>query len=125
MAGSMRLAIPTEGSGGIDAPRSAHFGHAGSFTIIDVVDGALNLGGVLVNPPHESGGCGRTVDLLAEYGVQAAIVVGMGGGPRAAMESHGMQALFDDRSATPRQAAEAYITGDLGLFGADQECAGH
>lgn len=120
-----RVAVPTEGAGGIDAARSAHFGHAGSFTIVDITDGVVTPAGVVVNPPHEHGGCGRTVGLLAEHGVQVAIVVGMGGGPRAAMASHGMQALFDEHSATPRQAVAAYMAGDLAPFGADHQCAGH
>lgn len=121
----IRIAVPTEAEGGIDAARSAHFGHAGSFTIVDVQGGVLSPAGVVSNPPHEHGGCGATVGLLAQHGVQVAIVVGMGGGPRAAMASHGIQALFDDRSATPRQAVEAYVAGGLSPFGADHQCAGH
>jgi predicted Fe-Mo cluster-binding NifX family protein len=125
MSERIRIAVPTEGAGGIDAPRSAHFGHAGSFTIVDVADGLATYAGVVVNPPHEQGGCGLVVTLLAEQGVEVAIVVGMGGGPRAAMASHGMQALFDDSSATPRQAVETFLAGGLEPFGADRQCAGH
>jgi predicted Fe-Mo cluster-binding NifX family protein len=125
MTQRIRVAIPTDGGGGIDAPRSAHFGHAGSFTLIDIVDGVIASAAVVMNPPHEHGGCGATVGMLAEAGVGAAIVVGMGGGPRAAMTAHGMQALFDDVSPTPRQAAEAYLAGNLRAFGADHQCAGH
>jgi predicted Fe-Mo cluster-binding NifX family protein len=120
-----RIAIPTEGEGGIDAPRSAHFGHADSFTIIDVEGGVVTSDAAIVNPPHASGRCGSVVGTLAQHGVGVAIVVGMGGGPRTAMASHGMQALFDDRSATPREAVAAYLAGGLAPFGADHQCAGH
>jgi predicted Fe-Mo cluster-binding NifX family protein len=125
MSERIRIAVPTEGEGGLDAARSAHFGHAGSFTIVDVEGGFMSPAGVVVNPPHQQGGCGMTVGLLSQQGVQLAIVVGMGGGPRAAMASQGMQALYDDRSATPRQAIEAYLAGGLSAFGADHQCAGH
>jgi predicted Fe-Mo cluster-binding NifX family protein len=120
-----KIAVPTEGSGGIDAPRSAHFGHAGSFTIIDLEDGVIASASTVANPPHEHGGCGATVGMLADLGVDAAIVVGMGGGPRSAMASRGMRALFDDTAATPRAAVEAYLAGRVATFGADHQCAGH
>jgi predicted Fe-Mo cluster-binding NifX family protein len=125
MTERIRIAVPTEGPGGLDAPRSAHFGHATSFTLVDIEDGAIASSGVIMNPPHVHGGCGATVGMLAEIGVGVAIVVGMGGGPRAAMASHGMEALFDDASATPRLAAEAYLAGTLNPFGNDHQCAGH
>jgi len=121
----IRLAIPSNGAGGLDAPRSAHFGHADSFTLVDVVDGQITGGESLVNPPHSQGGCGATVMLLAQAGVGAAIVVGMGGGPLSAMQANGMSALFDDQSPTPRTAAEAYLTGALPAFGGSHVCSGH
>jgi predicted Fe-Mo cluster-binding NifX family protein len=125
MTDRIRIAVPTEGPGGIDAPRSAHFGHASSFTLVDVEGGAITSAAVIMNPPHEHGGCGATVGMLGEIGVGAAIVVGMGGGPRAAMASRGIQAFFDDVSATPQQAVEAYLAGARRPFGADHQCQGH
>ncbi len=125
MSESIRLAIPTEGMGGLDSARSAHFGHADSFTIVDVVEGQISGGDVIANPPHSHGGCGATVTLLAQAGVGAAIVVGMGGGPLSAMQANGMVALFDDQSPTPRAAAEAYLSGTLPAFGGNHVCRGH
>ena len=121
----MRIAVPTEGTGGMDAPRSAHFGHAPTFTIVDVSEGAIVSAEPLANPPHSHGGCGMTVAMLADAGVTTAIVVGMGGGPMNAMRSHGMTALHDDRSPTPRTAVEAYLSGSLKPFGDDNTCRGH
>lgn len=121
----LRVAVPTEGAGGIDAPRSAHFGHADSFTLVDVETGAPVEAGVVENPPHEHGGCAMTVDLLARHGVDAAIVVGIGPGPLAAMARHGINALFDGTSPTPREAAKAYIEGRLSGLDDDHVCRGH
>lgn len=120
-----RIAVPTNGPGGAEAPRSAHFGHADSFTIIDVLDGELVDAGAIANPPHEHGGCGLTVRLLADAGVDTAIVVGMGPGPLSAMASLGMTALFDDESPTPRAAVEAFLAGRADEFGGDHACQGH
>ncbi len=125
MATTRSIAIPTDGAGGIDAPRSGHFGHADSFTVVDVVDGVITGAHVLVNPPHEHGGCGMTVAMLAQAGVDTAIVVGMGRGPLAAMTAHGITALFDGDSATPREAVTAYVGGALVPFGQDHSCRGH
>ena len=125
MTDTIRIAIPTEGAGGLDGQRSAHFGHAASFTIVEVADGQIVGGGTLTNPPHSHGGCGATVAMLAQAGVGTAIVVGMGGGPLAAMNANGMTPLFDDEHPTPRAAVEAYLAGSLRPFGSDNTCQGH
>jgi predicted Fe-Mo cluster-binding NifX family protein len=119
------IAIPTNGAGGIDAQRSAHFGHADSFTVIDVVDGVVVGSHALANPPHEHGGCGMTVAMLAQAGVDTAIVVGMGRGPLAAMQAHKITPLFDDQSPTPREAVTAFIGGADVRFGENHSCHGH
>jgi predicted Fe-Mo cluster-binding NifX family protein len=125
MSDTLKIAVPTSGAGGLDAQRSAHFGHADSFTIVDVADGAIVGERSVVNPPHVHGGCGMTVAMLADAGVGTAIVVGMGGGPLAAMNAHGMKPLFDDQSPTPRAAVEAYLAGELTEFGGNHTCRGH
>jgi len=122
---TIRIAVPTSAEGGIDAPRSAHFGHAESFTIVDVAEGRIELSTVITNPPHSHGGCGQTVRLLAENGVTVAIVAGMGRGPLSMMQPAGIVPLFDDVSPTPRAAVEAYLAGGLAPFGDDRVCAGH
>ena len=50
MSETQKVAVPTSGSGGLDAHRSAHFGHADSFTIVDVADGRIVGGQAIVNP---------------------------------------------------------------------------
>jgi predicted Fe-Mo cluster-binding NifX family protein len=125
MDDSLRIAIPTNGPGGLDAERSAHFGHADSFTIVEVTDGKIAGEQTLANPPHEHGGCGLTVNLLAAAGVGTAIVVGMGGGPLAAMHANNITPLFDGESRTPRASVEAFLSGRLLPFGGDHTCRGH
>lgn len=125
MSQTARIAVPTEGAGGLTAPRSAHFGHAPSFTIVDVADGVITGASSVVNPPHSQGGCGQTVQLLHDSGVGIAIVVGMGRGPLSMMQRVGMLPLVDTVSPTPEAAVAAYLAGGLAPFGGDHVCAGH
>jgi predicted Fe-Mo cluster-binding NifX family protein len=121
----IRVAVPSSGEGGIDNPRSAHFGHAESFTIVDVAEGVIVDSSSFSNPPHSQGGCGLTVAGLADQGVSVAIVIGMGGGPLSAMNRLGIAAYRDDQSPTPRAAVEAYLRGGLAPFDGSHVCAGH
>lgn len=125
MSTTIRIAVPTEGAGGADAPRSAHFGRSESFTIVDVADGAIVAVEALANGPHEHGACGTIVDRLAAEGVGAVIAGGMGGGPRAGFAAAGIPVYFDSESASPRAAVTAYLAGALGSFGAEHQCTGH
>jgi predicted Fe-Mo cluster-binding NifX family protein len=125
MADTLKIAVPTLGVGGLDARRSTHFGHADSFTIVEVAGGQVFGSETLVNPPHAQGGCGVTVAMLASAGVGTAIVVGMGAGPLSAMSANGMTPMFDDQSPTPRTAVEAFLAGALLPFGAHNTCHGH
>ncbi len=125
MSETLKIVTPTEAPGGLDSRRSAHFGHAPCFTVVDVVDGTITGSYVVTNPPHEQGGCGRVVMMLAREGVSAAIVEGMGRGPRSAMASTGIAAYRDALSPTPRDAVTALLAGDLPPFGDQHTCGGH
>jgi len=37
-----RIAIPSEGKGGLDGQRSEHFGHCDAFTLVDVENGEIS-----------------------------------------------------------------------------------
>lgn len=66
-----------------------------------------------------------TVAMLAQAGVDTAIVVGMGRGPLAAMSAHNIMPLFDDQSPTPHDAVLAYLAGLSVRFGSQHSCQGH
>ena len=67
----VRLAIPSEGQGGLDGMRAGHFGHCDVFTCIDVENGQITQVLILPNKEHVQGGCMVPVNLLAEAGVNA------------------------------------------------------
>ena len=96
----MKLAVPSVGKGGLDAQRSAHFGHADCFTILNIEDGKVSVEGTIANPPHEEGGCMRPVRILAEVGIDAIVAVGMGMRPMQGFAAAGITVLHDAESAT-------------------------
>jgi predicted Fe-Mo cluster-binding NifX family protein/uncharacterized protein (DUF302 family) len=121
----LRIAVPTEGEGGLDVERSGHFGHAASFTLVDTLDGGIADVSVLENGPHAHGACGSIVHRLAEAGVDTVIAAGMGGGPRAGFAAAGIPVFFDADTPTPRTAVEAFLSGARETFGDEHACRGH
>ena len=79
-AKTIRIAIPSEFPGGLDAQR-AGFGRCACFTLVDVVGEQIRDVEVLQNTPHTEGGCMAPVLILADNNVDAIIVQGIGGRP--------------------------------------------
>ena len=67
----MRIAIPTNNPGGMEATRSEHFGHCDVFTLVEV-DAENNISSVetLPVPEHGTGGCTvtRAYICIGRYG---------------------------------------------------------
>ena len=97
----MKLAVPSVGEGGLDAQRSAHFGHADCFTILNIENGAVALDGTIANPPHEEGGCMRPMQGFAAAGITV---------------------LHDAESPTVGAAAERVAAGQLEAMGPEHAC---
>ena len=126
MSEKLRIAVPVEDGEGLDAVRSAHFGHAAGFAIVDVDAGNDEVAvGMLTNPPHSHGGCMTTVNLLAANGVQAVSAAGMGRGPLTGLTNAGIVIHHDSESATVREAVLAILEGRTAPFGDDHACQGH
>jgi predicted Fe-Mo cluster-binding NifX family protein len=125
MADKMRIAIPIEAGEGLDAVRSAHFGHAAAFAIVDVEDGEPRAVQTLENPPHEHGGCMLTVNLLASNNVQVVSAAGMGRGPLNGLLRAGIAVHHDPASVSVGEAVAAIVEGRTAMFGADHACQGH
>jgi len=123
----MRIAVPTNNPGGLEAARSDHFGHCDVFTIVELDEKKSIIDvSVIVNGDHQAGGCMVPVKVLSEAEVDVIIVGGMGARPMQGFAGEGIEVYFADRNlvATAQDAVDKFSVGDLPVMHADQVCKG-
>lgn len=121
---TVRIAVPSEGNGGLDGLRAGHFGHCDVFTLVDVEDGAIKEVSILANKEHVQGGCMVPVNLLAEAKVQQLIVGGIGMRPLQGFNQVGIDVYYDGERRDIRPVIEDMIAAKLPIIGDDQVCGG-
>ena len=119
-----RIAVPSNGAGGLDGMRSGHFGHCDVFTLVDVKDGQIAQVSTISNQEHVQGGCMVPVNLLAEHNVNALVVGGIGMRPLAGFLQVGIDVYHDDQRPEIRPVVEDLIAGKLPQIRDDQVCGG-
>ena len=119
-----RIAVPSNGSGGLDATRSGHFGHCDVFTFIDVENGEIKNVWTIQNHDHVQGGCMVPVNLLASHNVRALVVGGNGMRPLMGFKQAGIEVYHDSQRAEIRPVVEDLIAGKLPEITDDQVCGG-
>ncbi len=119
-----RIAVPSNGEGGLDGTRSGHFGHCDVFTLIDVENGEIKNVSILQNQEHVQGGCMVPVNLLSENKVTALIVGGIGMRPLMGFKQVGIDVYHDDQRPEIRPVVEDLIAGRLPEIRSDQVCGG-
>lgn len=122
--GKVRIAVPSEGQGGLEGKRAGHFGHCDVFTLIDVEDGKINEVSILENKEHVQGGCMVPVNLLAENNVQQLVVGGIGMRPLAGFQQAGIDVYHDAERTDIRSVIEDMIAGKVPIIKSDQVCGG-
>ncbi len=120
----VRVAIPSEGNGGLDGKRAGHFGHCDVFTCIDVEDGQIKEVTILANQEHVQGGCMVPVNLLAQAGVNALVVGGIGMRPLMGFKQVGIEVYHDGERPDIRPVVEDFLAGKLPIISNDQVCGG-
>ncbi len=120
----VRIAVPSDGEGGLDGFRAGHFGHCDVFTLVDVEDGAIKDVSVLANKEHVQGGCMVPVQLLAENKVQRLIVGGIGMRPLMGFKQVGIDVYYDGEHRDIRPVVEDMIADKLPRIAEDQVCGG-
>jgi predicted Fe-Mo cluster-binding NifX family protein len=120
----VRIAIPSEGMGGLDGKRSGHFGHCDVFTLIDVEDGEIKEVSILNNKEHVQGGCMVPVNLLAENNVQQLVVGGIGMRPLMGFNQVGIDVYHDAERIDIRPVVEDMIAGNVPVIKENQVCGG-
>ena len=119
-----RIAVPSNGEGGLDGMRSGHFGHCDVFTFIDVENGEIKNVSTLQNQEHVQGGCMVPVNLLADNKVTALIVGGIGMRPLMGFKQVGIDVYHDDQRPEIRPVVEDLIAGKLPEIQSNQVCGG-
>lgn len=119
-----RIAIPSNGQGGLNGKRSGHFGHCDVFTFVDVKDGQISGVTTLPNQEHVQGGCMVPVNLLAEHHVNALIVGGIGMRPLMGFRQVGIDVYHDDQRPDIEPVVMDLIAGKLPEITNDQVCGG-
>ena len=120
----VRLAIPSEGEGGLDGVRAGHFGHCDVFTCVDIEDGKIGAVRIVANKEHVQGGCMVPVQLLAQEGVNAIVVGGIGMRPLMGFRQMGINVYHDAERREIRPAVEDFAKGGLTLSTDQQVCGG-
>ncbi len=127
MIESLRLAVPSNNPGGLEAGRSDHFGHCDLFTVIDIKDGKIASVTTESNQEHDAGGCMVPVQFLKGKGVQALVVGGIGGRPLQGFAEVGIDVYYADRNAVQdvQTVVAGMIEGKFAIIRSDQACQGH
>jgi len=121
---SGRIAVPSNGQGGLEGTRAGHFGHCDVFTLIDVEEGEIKEVSILQNQEHVQGGCMVPVNLLSQNHVNALVVGGIGMRPLMGFRQVGIDVYHDDQRADIRPVVEDLIAGKLTEIQNDQVCGG-
>ena len=119
-----RIAVPSNGQGGLDGTRAGHFGHCDVFTFIDVEDGEIKEVSILQNQEHAQGGCMVPVNLLSDNRVTALIVGGIGMRPLMGFKQVGIDVYHDDQRPEIEPVVKDLIAGKLSEITNDQVCGG-
>ncbi len=119
-----RIAIPSNGEGGLDGTRAGHFGHCDVFTLIDVENGEVKEVSILSNQEHAQGGCMVPVNLLSENRVNVLVVGGIGMRPLMGFRQVGIDVYHDDQRAEIAPVVNDLIAGKLTQISNDQVCGG-
>ena len=119
-----RIAVPSNGSGGLDGMRAGHFGHCDVFTCIDVENGEIKDVSIVQNEEHVQGGCMVPVNLLASHNVDALVVGGIGMRPLMGFRQAGIDVYHDSERPEIKPVVEDLIAGKLPEIRNDQVCGG-
>ncbi len=119
-----RIAIPSNGGGGLNGTRSEHFGHCAVFTLIDVEKGTVKKEIILNNEDHGHGGCMVPVNLLANNDVNAIIVAGIGRRPLTGFNNVGIDVFIDTQDSSINTVVDKLINDKLEKISKEEACSG-
>lgn len=120
----MRIAVPSNGQGGLEGERAGHFGHCDVFTLIDCEHGEIVDVSIVKNEDHVQGGCMVPVNLLAQNNVNALLVGGIGMRPLMGFKQVGITVYHEAETVKIRPVIEELIAGRVPEINDNQVCGG-
>lgn len=120
----IRIAVPSENPGGLNAQRSGHFGRCDVFTIVDIEKNKIVEVTALPNVEHSEGGCLVPVNLLYNEGVNAIIVGGMGMRPLMGFRNAEIKVYLGE-GLTVEDSINGFMEDKLKLMTDEYVCGGH
>jgi predicted Fe-Mo cluster-binding NifX family protein len=115
----IRLAVPSDEPGGLDAARSGRFSRSPCFTIVDLSDDAVvNVRVVRYERRHGDRAL-TSILTLGENLVDVVIVAGIGHNALLHCVQAGMRVLAGEDRPTVRSVVEAYVDAELVPVGHD------
>lgn len=92
----LKVAVPTEGSGGLEDTVSEVFGRANSFTVVEVSESEVQSVEVVQNPAvsYKFGAGPIVVKMLVDSGVNVVMSGELGPGASALLEQHNVECVI-------------------------------
>ena len=105
----MKIAVPTLGSGGADAPVSPHFGRCPTYTLMDEEG---NVTSIIKNTSSHMGGRGLPPELLHSQGVDVLLCSGLGSRALEAFLAYGID-VYIGEAVTAGELFSLWKAGSL------------
>ncbi len=117
----MKIGIPSNSPGGLDASVSAHFGHCDLFTAVEVEgDQVVKVWTIDNNGEHN---CMIPVRKMADAGVGAVLIGGIGRRPLMEFQNNGIK-VFVGASGSVKDAIATYMSDGLREAKVQDACHG-
>lgn len=121
---TVKIAIPSDQPGGLEAKVSGHFGHCDLYTIVEMDKDGIKSVATLPNLPHQVGGCLAPVQLLADQGVTKLLAGGMGMRPLMGFNQAGIEVYLAHGQLSVGSSVKSFCSGQLPVFSMESACGG-
>ncbi len=117
----MRVAVPTQGGGGLEDTVGEHFGRTPTYTLVDPDSMEAE---VIENISHHMGGAGYPPELLEKHGVNVLLCRGLG---RRAIQMFSEKGIgvYCEASGTVEDALRQWRNNELVKATEDTACSRH
>ncbi len=106
----MKVGIPSNRPGGLDADVSAHFGHCDLFTAVEIEESQIKMVWTIDNDGEHN--CMVPVRKMADAGIDAVLIGGIGRRPLIEFQNNGIK-VFVGATGTVKDALANYLSDSL------------